>query len=262
MPVVVAGFDEVRELVGRLVERLRALAEQIVSDGIGAVRALPGFLADPVIALAEEFAGIVRRLLDAVDRLTEPAGRPAVVWETGRRWVAEVAGPLSAHISKIDPDHLAAGYEWDGRAAEAYEAAAARQRESLAALQGVGADVDAALGRLAIGICGLWAALAAALASAIVQLIGAAVAVGTGVGTPAGFMFATTSVATACAAVAGGAAAMAALVEWVSDSIGAVRDRLYDNSAYPDGGWPMPAVTRFADGSMTDGTPTDWHLPD
>jgi len=260
MPVDVAGFDDLIARVRRLLERVGDTADRLVTDALRVARGLPAFLAGQVVRLLEDFMGVVRRLLDLVGRLIAPAGNPMRVWETGQRWVDDFARPLSDQVGKLDPDHLAAGYEWEGRAADAYEAAAARQRAALSALQAVGGDLDTALARLAIGICGLWAAIAAALCSAVIQLIGAALAAATGVGTPAALVLATTSVATACAAVAGGAAALAALVEWVSDAITTIRHRLSDHEAFPDGAWPAPATTRFNDGSLSDGTPSGWTL--
>lgn len=260
LPVGVAGFDDLLERVRRLLDRVADAADRLVAEATRVARGLPTFLAARVVSLLEDFLAVVRRLFALIDRLVAPAGNPVRVWDVGRRWIDDFAGPLSDQVGKIDPDHLAAGYEWEGRAAEAYLAAAARQRTALAALQSIGADLDTALARLAIGICGLWAAVAAALCSAVIQLAGAALAAASGVGTPAALVLATTSVATACAAVAGGAAAMAALVEWVSDAIGTIRHRLVDHEAFPDGAWPAPATSRFNDGSMTDGTPSDWTL--
>jgi hypothetical protein len=260
LPVSATGFDDLVERVRRLVERVRDTAGRLVDNALRVARLLPAFLAAQVRRLLEEFVALVRRLLALIDRLIAPVGNPVRVWETGRMWVEDFARPLSDHIGKIDPDHLAAGYEWEGRAADAYLDAAARQRTALTAFAAIGADVDTALARLAIGICGLWAAVAAALCSALIQLIGAAMAAASGVGTPAAIILGTTSVATACAAVAGSAAALAALVEWVSDSITTVRHRLADHEAFPGGGWPAPATTRFSDASMTDGTPSGWTL--
>lgn len=259
-PIDVAGFDDLLERVRRLLDRVAEATDRLVDEALRVARALPPFLAGRVVRLLEDFLALVRRLFGLIGRLIAPAGNPLRVWEVGRRWVADFAGPLSDQIGKIDPDHLAAGYEWEGRAADAYLDAAARQRAALTALQSIGADLDTALGRLAIGICGLWAAIAAALCSAVIQLFGAALAAASGVGTPAALMLATTSVATACAAVAGGAAALAALVEWVSDAISTIRHRLSDHEAFPDGAWPPPASSRFNDASMTDGTPSDWTL--
>lgn len=255
-----AAFDDLLARVRRLLERVGDTADRIVDDALRVARGLPGFLAGRVRRLLEDFVSVVRRLIGLVGDLIAPAGNPVRVWETGRRWVDDFAGPLSDEIGKIDPDHLAAGYEWEGRAADAYLDAAARQRGALTALQAVGGDLDTALARLAIGICGLWAAIAAALCSALIQLISAAVATATGVGTPAGLVLATTSVATACAAVAGGAAALAALVEWVSDAITTIHHRLLDHEAFPDGAWPPPATSRFSDASLTDGDASDWTL--
>ncbi len=260
LPVDAAGFDDLIARVHRLLDRVGDTANHLVDGALRVARALPAFLAGQVIHLLEEFLAVVRRLRELVGRLLAPAGNPVRVWETGRRWVDDFAGPLSDQVGKIDPDHLAAGYEWEGRAADAYLDAAARQRAALGALQAVGGDLDTALARLAIGICGLWAAVAAALCSALIQLVGAAIATATGVGTPAALVLATTSVATACAAVAGGAAALAALVEWVSDAITTLRHRLSDHEAFPDGAWPVPASARFDDGSMSDGTPSGWSL--
>jgi hypothetical protein len=260
LPIDAAGFDDLIERVHRLLDRVQDTADRLVDDALRVARMLPGFLAGRVVRLIEDFVAVLRRLLELIGRLIAPAGNPVRVWQTGRRWVEDFAGPLGDQVGKIDPDHLAAGYEWEGRAADAYLDAAARQRTALGALLAIGGDVDTALARLAIGICGLWAAVAAALCSALIQLIGAAVAASTGVGTPAALILATTSVATACAAVAGCAAALAALVEWVSDAITTIRHRLADHEAFPDGGWPAPAARRFADGSLTDGTPSDWTL--
>jgi hypothetical protein len=260
MPVDAAGFDDLIARVRRLLERVGDTADRLVTDALRVARGLPAFLAGQVVRLLEDFMSVVRRLLDLVGRLIAPAGNPMRVWETGQRWVDDFARPLSDQVGQLDPDHLAAGYEWEGRAADAYEAATARQRAALSALQAVGGDLDTALARLAIGICGLWAAIAAALCSALIQLIGAALATATGVGTPAALVLATTSVATACAAVAGGAAALAALVEWVSDAITTIRHRLSDHEAFPDGAWPAPATARFNDGSLSDGTPSGWTL--
>jgi hypothetical protein len=260
LPVDVAGFDDLIERVRRLLERAADAADRLVDNAVRVARALPAFLARQIVRLLEEFIALVRRLFALVGRLLAPAGNPIRLWETGRRWIDDFAGPLSDQIGKIDPDHLAAAYEWEGRAADAYLDAAARQRAALTGLHAIGADIDVALARLAIGICGLWAAVAAALCSAVIQLIGAAVATATGIGAPAALIMATTSVATACAAVAGGAAALAALVEWVSDAITTIRHRLADHEAFPDGAWPAPASTRFRDGSMTDGTASDWTL--
>lgn len=260
MPMPLPVSDELMVRVWWLTEQVREAAQRVIDGAVRAVRVLPPFLADGVLDLVRALGDLVRRLLSAIAELSEPMGRPKRVWETGRRWVEDFAGPLSDHIGKIDPDHLAAAYEWQGRAAGAYEAAAARQRAALTALRDIGADVDVALARLAIGICGFWAAVAATLASALVQLIGAGVAVGTGVGTPAAVILATTCVATACAGVAGGAAATAALIEWVSDTITTLRGRIEDHEAFPDGAWPAPAVAHFDDGSMSDGTPSQWRL--
>jgi len=60
--------------------------------------------------------------------------------------------------------------------------------------------------------------------------------------------------------VAGAAAALAALVEWISDAITTLSHRLLDHEAFPDGAWPTPATRRFDDASMTDGTPSGWTL--
>lgn len=260
LPIDAAGFEALIARVLRLLHRVADTADRIIEGAQRVARGLPAFLAGQVIRLLEEFVAVVRRLLELVGDLLAPYGNPVRVWETGRRWVHDFAGPLSEEVGKVDPDHLAAGYEWEGRAADAYLDAAARQRTALSALQAIGHDVDTALARLAIGICGLWAAIAAALCSAVIQLVGAAIAIATGVGTPAGLVLATTSVATACAAVAGGAAALAALVEWVSDAITTIRHRLLDHEAFPDGAWPAPATKRFNDGSLTDGTPSGWTL--
>ncbi|GAA4454654.1 hypothetical protein [Phytohabitans houttuyneae] len=260
LPVDVTGFDDLIERVRRLLERVADATDRLVDEALRVARALPAFLAGQVVRLLEELLAMVRRLFALVGRLIAPAGNPVRVWEVGRRWIEDFASPLSDHVGKIDPDHLAAAYEWEGRAADAYLDAAARQRAALTALQSIGGDLDTALARLAIGICGLWAAIAAALCSAVIQLFGAALAAATGVGTPAALILATTSVATACAAVAGGAAALAALVEWVSDAITTIRHRLADHEAFPDGAWPPPASARFDDGSMSDGTPSEWSL--
>jgi hypothetical protein len=260
LPMDAAAFDDLIERVHRLLERVRDTTDRIAEDALRVARSLPGFLAQQVVRLLDDFLAVVRRLFGLIHRLLAPAGNPVRVWETGRRWVDDFAAPLSSEVGKIDPDHLAAAHEWEGRAADAYLDAAARQRTALSALNALGGDLDTALARLAIGICGFWAAIAAALCSAVIQLIGAAVAIASGVGTPAGLLLATTSVATACAAVAGGAAALAALVEWVSDAITTIRHRLADHEAFPDGAWPVPSAGRFNDGSLTDGSPSGWTL--
>lgn len=260
LPVDAAGFDALIERVHRLVGRIRETADRLVDSALRAARMLPPFLGRQVVRLVEEFLDLVRRLISLIAMLLAPAGNPVRVWETGRRWVEDFARPLGNEAGKVDPDHLAAGYEWEGRAADAYLDAAARQRTAIGALLAIGGDVDTALARLAIGICGFWAAVAAALCSAVIQLIGAALTAASGVGTPAALILATTSVATACAAVAGGAAAVAALVEWVSDAITTLSHRLADHEAFPDGAWPAPATARFDDASLSDGDPSGWTL--
>lgn len=261
-PAVVVEFDGVMERVRRLVGEVREAASAVVDRALSVARLMPSPLGVRLVQLAGRLDELVRRLVESIERLSEPLGRPARLWEAGRRWVGEFGGPLSRQVSEIHPDHLAAGYEWDGRAAEAYEAAADRQRAALAALQGIGGELDLALGRLAIGICGMWAALAAMLASAVVQLTAAALAAGTGAGVPAAIALAVTSVATVCGAVAGGAGTLAAVIEWVTDSVAALHRRLVDGEAFPGGGWPGASTERFRDGSMSDGTPSGWRLAD
>jgi hypothetical protein len=261
-PVGVVEFDGLVERVRWLVGEVREAAATVVDRALSVARLLPLPLGARLVHLARRLDELVRRLVELIDGLSEPLGRPGQLWEAGRRWVEDFGAPLSRQVSEIHPDHLAAGYEWDGRAAEAYEAAADRQRAALVALQGVGGELDLALGRLAIAICGMWAAIAAMLASAVVQLTAAALAAGTGAGAPAAIVLAVTSVATVCGGVAGGAGTLSAVVEWVTDSVSALHQRLVDGEAFPGGGWPGPSTERFRDGSMSDGTPSGWRLAD
>ncbi|MCW6010289.1 hypothetical protein K1W54_37935 [Micromonospora sp. CPCC 205371] len=262
VPVVVVEFDGVVERVRRLVREVREAAAQVVARALAVARMLPPPVGVRLVQLARRLDELVRRLVELIDGLSDPLGRPGRLWETGRRWVAEFGGPLSRQVGEIHPDHLAAGYEWDGRAAEAYEVAADRQRAALAALGGVAGEIDMALGRLAIAICGMWAAVAAMLASAAVQLTAAALAVGTGAGVPAAIVLAVTTMATVCGGVATGAGTLSAVIEWVTDSVSALHQRLVDGEAFPGGGWPGPSTERFRDGSMSDGSPSGWRLAD
>lgn len=262
VPLAVAEFDGVVERVRRLLGEVREAVARVVDRTVAVAGLMPVPMGVRLLGLARRLDDLVRRLVDLIEGLSEPLGRPAVLWAAGRRWLVEFDAPLSRRVSEIHPDHLAAGYEWHGRAAEAYEAAADRQRVALAGLQGVGHELDLALGRLAIAICGMWAAIAAMLASAVVQLTAAAVAVGTGAGMPAAIVLAVTSVATVAGAVAGGAGTLSAVIEWVTDSVSALHRRLIDGEAFPGGGWPAPSTGRFRDGSMSDGTPSGWRLAD
>ncbi|GLI01958.1 hypothetical protein Pa4123_72350 [Phytohabitans aurantiacus] len=262
VPVVVVDFDSVLERVRRLVKEVRESAARVVERALSVARLLPMPVGVRLVQLAGKLDDLVRRLVELIERLSDPLGRPVRLWETGRRWVAEFGGPLSRHVGEIHPDHLAAGYEWDGRAAEAYEAAADRQRGALATLHGAAGEIDLALGRLALAICGMWAAVAAMLASAAVQLTAAALAAGTGAGVPAAVVLAVASMATLCGGIATGAGTLSAVIEWVTDSVSALHQRLVDGEAFPGGRWPGPSTERFRDGSMSDGSPSDWRLAD
>ncbi|MGW0435078.1 hypothetical protein ACWDV4_21375 [Micromonospora sp. NPDC003197] len=247
VPVVITKFDELEEQVRRLLARLSAGIDRVIDTARGSTRLLPN--AAQVDALCVRLREFWEQVRQGIKRALEPVGKPWTVWETGAAWAEKFAGPLSAHVGEMNELHLSADYEWDGRAAEMYAAATSRQKEALAALQGIGNDLHTSLGHVAVAICALWVTVAAALLVTCAGLAAAGVSAGTGVGAPAAIGLVISSLVALAQGVAAGITAFMLTVERANDAMTTLRSRLLDKSALDGGQWPASKSERYRDGA-------------
>jgi len=247
MPVVIDGFDELIERVRRLLDRLHRGVNQVIDNANRAARWLPGVVADRIVDLCDRFVDLCRRFYDEVLRLLGMCGKPWRLWAAGTAWVEGFSGPISGHVGEMDPVHLAAAYEWDGRAAGAYEDTTARQREALSALQLIGSETHSALGNVAVAICALWATVAAAMLVAAAEIIAAGIAAASIAGVAGAVAFAFGAIGSVLAGIGAGIAAFMLVAERANDAMVTLQQRLNDRSGVGDG-WPGAAGERFRDG--------------
>jgi len=251
VPVVVAKFDELDEQLRRLLVRLSEGVDRVIETARRSTRLLPN--AAHVDALCRRLGEFWQQLRSEINRLLEPVGKPWQVWEAGAAWAERFAGPLSAHVGEMNDLHLSANYEWDGRAAEMYAAATARQKEALAALQGVGTDLHSALGHVAVAICALWAAIVSSVVVAAFGVGAAVASAATGVGAAAAVAAVFGALAALASGVTTGIGGFMLVAERANDAMATLRSRLVDQSALAGGRWPSSVGERYRDGA-------DWKL--
>ncbi|GAB2933189.1 hypothetical protein GCM10027280_21220 [Micromonospora polyrhachis] len=247
VPVVITKFDELDEQVRRLLVRLSEGIDRVIDTARRSSRLLPN--AAQVDALCVRLRDFWEQVRQGIKRVLEPVGKPWTVWETGAAWAEKFAGPLSAHLGEMNELHLSADYEWDGRAAEMYAAATSRQKEALAALQGIGNDLHTSLGHVAVAICALWAAVVSGLLVAAANLALAVASAVSGIGAPAAVAFLIETLAALASGVAVGIGGFMLVAERANDAMMTLQARLHDKSALDGGQWPAAKSERYRDGA-------------
>jgi hypothetical protein len=99
-------------------------------------------------------------------------------------------------------------------------------------------------------------------------IAGAAITAATGVGAPAGVAFALLAASSAITALGVALNGRTTVTNTAIASNSALMTRFDDSTGFRGGAWPRstaldpssPAATSFADGSLSDGDDTDWHL--
>lgn len=258
-PDVVSGFDELIARLRSALTRLERDVDRVMRGAERALRLLPASLARGLSAACERLRHIWEQAGQQMQRLWDAFGSPKRVWAAGADWVERYSEPVSRIIGGLGSDRMDADQLWDGSASRAYAATIARQKEAVAALQGIGADLNTALGSVAVAICALWAAVLAAVLAACVELAAAGVAAGSVVFSEGALVFAVGAVSAMLTGLSVGIGAFMLVVERANDALTGLQRRLHDSSGFaPDDSthtvWPAPRTDRFRDGVA-------WEMP-
>jgi len=239
-------------------------ATRDINAFIDNVNTVIGLLPAPVAAAAaDQIGGGIGKPFtltrDEIERLLHATGNPAALRAAGETWARDVAGTVSGAAATTNVAIMGADDTWSGPAANAYRAVIPLQAAALTALTAAAADANTTLHDFAAALDSFWTSIGFAVAALCVAIASLAVGlllVETVLGAIAAVIVAVAAFVTA---VDRAWTAFTALAAKQAADVATLENRLYNNTAFPDGRWPV-STNDLRDASVLDGDGTDWSL--
>lgn len=245
-----AGMDDARHVVHEIRNGIDSVLQQLSPSM-------------PVDGIRGEVDELFRRFDEAIRQIGEPLARPGnpdALRAAGAAWANDIGGTASRFAASATLNGMQVDDYWTGVAADAYRNTLLPQNAALTALKTGGDEIDTALNDLADAIIVFWIAIITAFVLMAVALIGTLWSLGTVVGTPAAVGVAVGFAAALTTLITAEIVALANLANASAKLTAAVERRLSNDTTFPAGAWPRSVTPISADGSISDGDDTDWHL--
>lgn len=259
-PIGEQEFQEMLKRVERFLARVDQEVHRLYDNCNSALRWLPGYLGDRLVAALRELGGLISRFFTELAKIVTNPGWPPGVLSTAGDWTNTVGGPVSGLASYFTLDQMSSDNKWQGPAAEAYRDTLPTQKAAVEGIKQLTDALDSNLTKVGWGIVALWAGLAIAIGSFVIECIAEASAAATVVGAPPAAAGAGVSTAKVIGLVTAVVGAFLTYVGTLVDGLGTLRQKLAGNEAYPGGSWPKSTSANFSDGSLSDGDGTDWRM--
>jgi hypothetical protein len=263
MSAPVTGPDELAGIISDIEDGI-ATAEATVRTVAGGISAvldqLPGWSVDGIrVALADMQRAFDEKIAELRGWIAY-RGDPAALRRYGAVWANDIGGAASRAGGFANLNLIEADDHWSGMAADAYRNTLPAQKDATVAIKAAGDEIAAAFEELANAISSFWTAISIAMIAFTVAIISAVVSAVTAVGAPIGIGIVVTALGIFATA---GAAALSALNDITNEAAArsaGIESRFFNDSAFPYGAWPPSTTSSSADGSITDGDDTDWHV--
>jgi hypothetical protein len=252
LAIVVSIQDRVAEAENQ-VDQIVRNAEQFLDQ-------LPGWVVGDTRTALADLQRVAAETIAQIRAWLATSGDPIALELAATGWIEEVAGPVSALVPLGAAERPELTSSWSGDAAEAYVAVLPAQGMALQAIQDTAGDVRMALTEFANAIRAFWSGIDNAVITAAVGLDAAVGAAATGVGAIFGVVLALGAIGACSTSIGQEIAAFGSLTAATTSQSGALVTRLHDNAGFGTTVWPRSTTDLFADGSITDGDPTDWHV--
>lgn len=261
VPSVVTDIRYGLSEAGKAVDGIVGNAETFLSG-------LPDFVAGDLPAAVADLRRRSAELIDSVNDQLATVGDPALLRATAEHWSAMVGGLVSRISGTVDLDDSGINEKWTGEAAIAYRETLSAQKTAIDTVTMISKGITDVLNDLADGISAYWTQVSAAMLGYGAVIAGAAVTAATGVGAPAGVAFALLAASSAITALGVALNGLTTVTNTAIASNSALMTRFDDGTGFRNGAWPRstaldpssPAATNLADGSLSDGDDTNWHL--
>jgi prepilin-type processing-associated H-X9-DG protein len=246
---------EIREELKRLREQTLPILESPVPAEVGV---LAGALATIVLVKLREALTTVDAFCDQVATLLQYESIPVRFAGNATSWY-KLERSVSAPGKDLLQKAAAIRLTWQGKAADAYLGADAAQSVATERLAAAGAATADALVGGAEAAGAFFVALLLLLASGAAQLSIAADAVRSVIRLPAALSALGTAI-DIFGGLNGLLDATRASFRRRATDVQAISGTLLDVAVFPDGMWPRSGNALYADGSVTDGDPSDWSV--
>jgi hypothetical protein len=253
VPTITADLRHVLAEIATGVDTISANVDAFLSP-------LPDFLGADLRRTVQQLRQLSDDVTSGISDRLALAGDPAVLRDTGGRWVAEIGGGVADFGQLTRPDGTKAANLWTGVAADAYRDAVLPQHDALAAIVASSATLRATLNDLATAISAYWLAVSQAALSFAAAIIAAAFSSAGGPVVVIGIGFAVAAGVTAVGMINSANAAMTTISDTTASRTADIDTQVLDDFAFPAGAWPRSANPISSDGSISDGDDTDWHL--
>jgi hypothetical protein len=242
--------------------------DSIIGNAEAFLSGLPDFVAGDLPAAVADLRRRSTDLVNSVNDQLATVGDPALLRATAEHWSAMVGGLVSRISGTVDLDDSGINEKWAGEAATAYRETLGAQKTAIDTVTMISKGITDVLNNLADGISTYWTQVSAAMLGYGAVIAGAAITAATGAGAPAGVAFALLAAGSAITALGVALNALTTVTNTAITSSSALMNRFNDDTGFRNGAWPRstaldpssPAATSLADGSLSDGDDTNWHL--
>jgi hypothetical protein len=259
-PAPVDGVLEIVDAIRDGLVEAENLVAEIVTAGDQTLDQLPGWLVGDARTRIADLQRTAEETIAEVRAWLATAGDPIALELAAAGWDEAVGGPVSGLVQLGAGERPELSSSWTGDAAEAYLAVLPAQGTALEAIQATAADVRAALTDFATAIRAFWSEIDNAVTSALVGLVTAVSTALTGVGSIIGVLLALGTMAAFATSVGQARSGFTAFTAAATGQGGGLAARLHDDAGFGTARWPRSTTDLFADGSISDGDATDWHV--
>jgi hypothetical protein len=206
---------------------------------------------DEVVA---EDHNLFERILDTL----ASAWVPLALADRANRWT-ELGSVVTSMAGNLQPINRDIDIHWKGAAAEAYESVAAAHQLAASRIGDLTERTQQALSWMTNVGAAFYIGLLVIALKLVAGVAAALMGISSGVGVPAGLAIMLTIVATAAAEIVSMVALFIATYAWARVQMNNMLSEAYDQSAFPNGRWPVGAAHSYDDATVTDGD-ADWSL--
>lgn len=230
---------EIFETIAKIEQKVKELQDAI-NAGLESLSRWLGWVADRVHDGWNWFCDKIGEFWDWLSNIVTHMGDPEMLSATADAWSDSIGGPVSAEVGNADAGSLLVDDTWTGMAAEQYKQRIALQKTALDKVRATFSEgISTALKDMRMAIWVYWGALVAALATLVGGLIGAIGSSATVFGLPAAPFIAAAAVGACLVACWGGGEI---LKSQAANANTVLRQKLNDNSGFPDDAWPAGAA--------------------
>jgi hypothetical protein len=242
--------------------------DSIIGNAETFLLGLPDFLVGNLPAAIGDLRRQSNELINSVTDQLATVGDPALLRATARHWDTMIGGLVSRTSGMANLDASGINEKWTGAAATAYRETLPAQSLAIDTVVLTSQEIVGVLNDLADGISAYWTQVSVALLGYGALLATAATAAATVAGAPAGVAFALIAVTGATTALGVALNGLITVQNTATTSTSQLVGRFANDTGFRNGAWPRstaldpssPSATSLADGSLSDGDDTDWHL--